>query len=130
MNELLSAVAYCHKHHVVHRDLKPENILFTADSLKSAIKLVDFGISKDEFECTSKMRMYERSGTLPYMAPEMLSSDHGYDEKCDVWSCGVIMYFIITGRKPYNGTNNKHTLYLIQSGESNSILYFSRLFRT
>jgi len=51
--------------------------------------------------------MYERSGTLPYMAPEILNSDSGYNEKCDVWSCGVIMYFIITGRKPYEGFNKK-----------------------
>lgn len=109
VNQLLSAVVYCHKNGIVHRDLKPENILFTSDSLASAIKLVDFGISHDQLKATTNKQMFERSGTLPYMAPEILISESGYNEKCDVWSCGVIMYFIITGRKPYQGYTKKQT---------------------
>lgn len=80
---------FCHNRGIVHRDLKPENILFEPSGL---IKIIDFGTSgkfhKDE-------QLKETYGTAYYIAPEVLKGN--YNEKCDIWSIGVIMYILLTG---------------------------------
>lgn len=87
MEQVLSAVLYLHKHGFIHRDLKPENIIFETKDPKSKIKVIDFGTSC-QYEQGSKLK--KKLGTPYYIAPEVLK--RYYDEKCDVWSCGVIMY--------------------------------------
>ena len=96
MRQLLSAVAYCHDHNIVHRDLKPENLLLENDSLDALLKVIDFGTSAKFHRGTG---LHNVMGTVfarqpYYIAPEILLSSQ-YDEKCDVWSCGVILYVLL-----------------------------------
>ncbi len=65
------------------------------------MKLVDFGTST-AFDSSKKMN--QKFGTPYYIAPEVLNNN--YDEKCDMWSCGVIMYILLSGYPPFNGLNN------------------------
>lgn len=105
--QVLSAVAYCHSKNICHRDLKPENILLdskAADSSNS-IKVIDFGASQ-KFDPSKKMNQIY--GTAYYIAPEILKSD--YNEKCDVWSVGVILFILLSGRPPFGGDNDKEIL--------------------
>ena len=90
MRQILSAVAYCHERNIVHRDLKPENLLLLTSNPDSLLKVIDFGISS---KLLPKHMLRTATGTLYYMAPEVL--DERYNEKCDVWSCGVIMYILM-----------------------------------
>jgi calcium-dependent protein kinase len=85
-------MAYCHDQHIVHRDLKPENILLESKATNAPIIIVDFGTSR-VFDPNEKMS--KKIGTPFYVAPEIL--DGIYDEKCDVWSCGVILYIMLSG---------------------------------
>ena len=97
MKQILQAVNYLHNHGVCHRDLKPENILFSSMDPKSQIKIIDFGLSKVLNEMDQLMK--GEVGTLYYMAPEVIMGN--YNEKCDVWSCGVILYIILSGHPPF-----------------------------
>lgn len=98
MKQILSAVYYCHERQIVHRDLKPENLLFDQKKQNANIKVIDFGTSR-KFDPTKKLT--KRLGTPYYIAPEVLKKN--YDEKCDVWSCGVILYILLCGYPPFNG---------------------------
>ena len=97
MLDIVSAVKYCHDVHIVHRDLKPENILFESLDNEARLKIIDFGTSQ-HFEANKKMRNF--IGTAYYIAPEVI--DKKYDEKCDVWSLGVILYIMLCGLPPFN----------------------------
>jgi calcium-dependent protein kinase len=92
MKQILGAVLYCHENGVVHRDLKPENVLYESSKPGAPLKVVDFGTSRC-FDPNKKMT--QKIGTPYYIAPEVL--DNNYDEKCDIWSCGVIMYILLSG---------------------------------
>eukprot|EP00829_Urostomides_striatus_P004140 TRINITY_DN14472_c0_g2_i1.p1 TRINITY_DN14472_c0_g2~~TRINITY_DN14472_c0_g2_i1.p1 ORF type:complete len:182 (+),score=24.71 TRINITY_DN14472_c0_g2_i1:39-548(+) len=87
MKQLLSAVVYCHSKKVVHRDLKPENLLMESATKNARLKVIDFGTSQ-MFDTNKKMTT--KIGTPLYIAPEVLQKS--YTEKCDIWSCGVILY--------------------------------------
>lgn len=89
-----------HKKKIVHRDLKPENILFTNSGI---LKVIDFGTS-----LKFNKKMTELEGTPYYVAPEMLEGC--YDEKCDIWSIGVIFYIILIGSPPFNGNRTNEIL--------------------
>lgn len=100
-NQLVNAVASLHSFNVVHRDIKPENILLhKKEDGKPFIKVCDFG-----FACVQpKDGMNEAIGTPYYVAPEVLSGKR-YDKKCDVWSVGVVVYVMLSGRTPFNADN-------------------------
>ena len=106
--QILSGANYLHKHKIVHRDLKPENILFDGDILK----IVDFGTSRN-FD--SKKKMKNCHGTPYYIAPEVLNES--YNEKCDVWSCGVILYILLSGVPPFNGAHDDEILDSVMKGK-------------
>lgn len=99
MAQLLSAVAYIHEKGVIHRDLKPENI-FLESNETSQIRLGDFGSA---CEMVTGKRCKGCFGTAYYLAPEMIKGS--YNEKVDVWSCGVILFILLTGSPPYLGKN-------------------------
>lgn len=97
MTQLLSAINYCHKQNIVHRDLKPENMLLEQDKDLEKLKIVDFGTS---LSFDSENALDEKLGTAYYIAPEVIKKS--YNEKCDLWSCGVIMYILLSGEPPFN----------------------------
>lgn len=111
LKQLISAMNYIHTSNIVHRDLKPENILL--DTKKdNIIKIIDWGTARF-FEKNKKMNKV--SGTPYYIAPEVLFEK--YDEKCDVWSCGVILYILLCGYPPFNGDTDNEILNKIKSGK-------------
>ena len=94
--QILEAVNYLHAHGVCHRDLKPENILFSNVADDSSLKLIDFGLSK---VLDGESNMKKTVGTTFYMAPEVIQGN--YNEKCDIWSCGIILYIMLCGKPPF-----------------------------
>lgn len=105
--EILEAVNYLHHQKIVHRDLKPENVLFDKNDI---LKIADFGTSK---HFTKNMKKLQ--GTVYYIAPEVIMSN--YNEKCDVWSIGVIMYILLCGYPPFNGSDNDEIMESVRNGK-------------
>ena len=116
MEQIISAVTYCHEKGICHRDLKPQNILFCDDSPNSPVKVVDFGISKIFDPSLSNLqselkgennklkKMDSQIGTMYYISPEVIKGS--YNEKCDIWSLGVILYYLLCGYPPFVGAND------------------------
>jgi len=106
ISQLLSAIVYCHERGIVHRDLKPENILMSLTKEgRYRIKIIDFGTAQS-FKKNARLR--SALGTPYYIAPEVLLMN--YNEKCDVWSCGVILYILLSGTLPFYGETNTEIL--------------------
>lgn len=110
INQVLEAVSYCHANNIVHRDIKPENILIEGKSKN--IKIVEFGASQ-KFDAEHKMS--SAYGTLHFIAPEVLMIE--YDEKCDIWSVGVVLYILLSGKPPFDGESEKEIAKKIKMGE-------------
>ncbi|EGR29125.1 hypothetical protein IMG5_162280 [Ichthyophthirius multifiliis] len=110
--QILSAVVYCHENQIVHRDIKPENLLFDTDKKDANLKVIDFGTSR---KIDENKKMSKRLGTPYYIAPEVL--DQNYDEKCDVWSCGVVLYILLCGYPPFTGKNEDEILKKVRLGK-------------
>lgn len=109
---LLEAVAYLHDHDIVHRDIKPENILFESDREDSAVKLIDFGLSRKHRP--GEAPMSNPVGTAYYMSPELLRGQ--YDKSCDMWSIGTIAYILLCGYPPFNGETDPDIFDAIKVG--------------
>lgn len=100
--QLIDGVSYCHSKGVFHRDLKLENILLDA---KGNIKISDFGLSALPQHFRDDGLLHTTCGSPNYVAPEVLAN-RGYDgATSDVWSCGVILYVILTGYLPFDDRN-------------------------
>jgi serine/threonine-protein kinase len=98
VGQLLQALEFAHARGVVHRDIKPSNLILTADG---TLKVADFGIARID---TSGLTMTGLViGTPSYMAPEQCQGKTT-DHRCDLFSAGVVMYELMTGRKPFGGT--------------------------
>ena len=113
MKYILSGIAYCHEKGLVHCDLKPENILLaSSDPNETLMKIIDFGNSSF---CESGQRLKSKFGSVYYVAPEVLQAS--YNEKCDVWSLGVILFLMLSGKPPFNGNNDQAILTAVYKGE-------------
>lgn len=88
---ICDALQFAHDHGVVHRDIKPENILLDREG---RVKIADFGIATIAGEAA------DRSGTPDYMAPEISGHGSGVDHRADIYSLGVVLYEMLTGRRP------------------------------
>ena len=115
MYQLFSAINYCHKMKIIHRDLKPENILITKNNFNFIdIKICDFGTSQI-FKKGDIQK--ETIGSLYYVAPEVIKKKYNF--KCDLWSCGVIMYILLTQRLPFGGSTDEEIIYNIINKDYN-----------
>ncbi|KAK2646208.1 hypothetical protein Ddye_021403 [Dipteronia dyeriana] len=100
--QLIEGVSYCHTKGIFHRDLKLENVL--VDS-KGNIKISDFGLSALPQHFRDDGLLHTTCGSPNYVAPEVLNN-RGYDgATSDIWSCGVILYVILTGYLPFDDRN-------------------------
>ena len=105
MRQACGAVGAAHARGIVHRDLKPENMMVRADETgRPVLKVVDFGLAKILENQTSQLtNKSELIGTPKYMAPEQFSGDR-IDERVDVYALGCIVFELLAGRTPYEGT--------------------------
>ncbi|GAA3634638.1 Stk1 family PASTA domain-containing Ser/Thr kinase [Lactobacillus hamsteri] len=98
MNQILSAVALAHKHNVIHRDLKPQNILMDK---RGNVKIADFGIAV-ALNQSSITQTNSVMGSVHYMSPEQTRGGL-VTKQSDIYSLGIILYELITGKVPFNG---------------------------
>ena len=116
--QVFSGLIYLHDNNVIHRDLKLENIMIDSiekDNISCEpyfyIKIIDFGSAKIFSKQKSEKEII---GSSYYMAPEVLKQN--YNEKCDTWSVGVVLYMLLTKKAPFNGKNNEVIIEKIEEG--------------
>ena len=103
MFQIASGIKYLHQFGIVHRDLKPANISLKKQNDSDIIKIMDFGIS----EIISPNQISNSSsGTLIFLAPETLQGAL-QNKEIDIWAIGVILYYIMYGKYPFNGEKSE-----------------------
>ncbi len=98
LNQILEAVGFAHKKGIIHRDIKPSNILLTGDN---TVKILDFGIAKI-LQDKGLTKTGTKMGTIYYMSPEQAKAVKDIDHRTDIYSIGVTLYEMLSGRIPFN----------------------------
>ena len=97
--QIASGIEVAHQNHTIHRDIKPQNIIV---SKNGTLKITDFGIAR---AATSNTVASNAMGSVHYISPEQARGGYS-DEKSDIYSLGITMYEMVTGRVPFEGDNN------------------------
>jgi histidine kinase len=97
--QVASALAIAHKHQIIHRDVKPHNIMITSDGVA---KLTDFGIARAVSNATMVADTSKIIGSVHYFSPEQARGAY-VDERSDIYSLGIVMFEMLTGRVPFDG---------------------------
>jgi len=113
--QIAAALAVAHQAGIIHRDVKPSNIIRTPQGV---VKLVDFGIAK--LPATDLTREGTTLGTIAYMSPEQ-TRGLAVDPRTDVWSLGVVLYEMLTGRRPFRGESDETVIHAIRHDEPEPI---------
>jgi len=118
--QLADAVSYMHENEITHRDLKLDNILLgkPTKDFQYPIKLADFGLSYTRGSTGSDYMMTQAVGTPIYMAPEVLTN-YRYSQQCDIWSIGIVLHILLTGKPPFIANNEEELNELIKKGQLN-----------
>lgn len=109
--QIIAGLGYCHRFHICHRDLKPENILLDA---WHNVKLADFGMAALQ---PAGHWLNTSCGSPHYAAPEIIYGRRYRGDKADIWSCGIILYALLTGYLPFDGGDLPTTLRLVKKAE-------------
>jgi eukaryotic-like serine/threonine-protein kinase len=110
--QIAAALVAAHEAGIVHRDIKPENIMLRRDSV---VKVLDFGLAKlmpqkvETVETTVQTNPGVVMGTVAYMSPEQ-GRGNDVDARTDIWSLGVVLYEMVTGRAPFTGETQSHVI--------------------
>ena len=111
--QIAAALAFAHKNHIIHRDVKPHNVMITPNG---TAKITDFGIAKAVNAATIVDNTEGIIGSVHYFSPEQARG--GYvDEKSDIYSLGIVMYEMLTGRVPFDGDNPVNIALMHINGE-------------
>lgn len=102
IRDLLSALDYAHKQGIVHRDIKPANLLIEPGG---RVKLTDFGVARIQDSGEATRTQGSMVGTLKYMAPEQVQGQK-IDSRADLFSVGVVLYQLLTDKRPFDGDND------------------------
>ncbi|MGE6757473.1 protein kinase domain-containing protein [Corallococcus interemptor] len=109
VRQVLAGLAHAHAQGIIHRDIKPENIIVThAEGLGEQVRILDFGLAKLRDEVTG-LTSGLMLGTPAYMAPEQIHGEP-VGPPTDLYATGVLLYELLTGKKPFNATSNAELL--------------------
>ena len=108
--QVLEAVSYAHRNGIIHRDLKPDNIMLTGDAQAPKVKVLDFGIARMVGGENLTMAG-EGFGTPTYMSPERIAGDSETDNRSDVYSLGIILYEMLSGKAPFASSATDPVVY-------------------
>ncbi len=106
MSDILAGLSHAHSRGIIHRDIKPGNVLMTSGG---RAKVIDFGLAKDAEAQTILTLSGNVVGTPAYMAPEQAKGE-GSDWRADLYSCGILLWLMLTGKKPFEGKSLVDTL--------------------
>jgi len=109
--QIIAGLSYCHRFNICHRDLKPENILLDS---KHNVKLADFGMAALQ---PAGHWLNTSCGSPHYAAPEIIYGRRYRGDKADIWSCGIILFALLTGFLPFDGGDLGNTLRLVKKGD-------------
>ncbi len=112
MQQLLAGLQFSHDRGIVHRDIKPANVMMTAEHIA---KITDFGIAR--IEGSGATMVGTMLGTPTYMSPEQWRGDAEIDARSDIYAAGVLLYHMLTGRRPFDGGNQSAIMHQVLTAD-------------